>query len=810
MEIPQASLCDRCREIPFLSLSCPTRQDLDRALDARKHNRQNLLTRTLPLREKDSKEPKVSSKIELGSLEQIERSAQSCDLCALIWSVVQRQGGIYEGNVSIPRGDEMVCCIRTDPRFGYVTDSLMDGEGVCPDTLVLLCRMSMTIEAADNRWIPLAWFDQFAQACNPGVLLSPANARDDGMLFAGRKISEIVDLTLLRRWIDICDSDHENTCLLEEEENLKRFKRIRMIDVRQNCIKTFENTSHTEIKYVALSYVWGRSQRVMLTTASKPYLERPGFFGQDLDVPQTIADALVLTEGLGMDYLWVDALCIVQDDTDDLKLQIGNAANIYRAASLTLVASSGLDCNAGLAGLRPGTRASSFKQQEVVVIPPGDKKFPSGLSLVTTCRSQRQNWPADYKIVDDDLDLSVWTSRGWTLQERVLSRRNLVFTNEQVIWVCDGGYFCEESCFEPPPSDKTTMSPFKTPLRVEPFGAVLKPSSMKSISGAVARDWTSRQRFWEKYGRLVEMYTRRNFTYPGDMYDGFRGISAGFQTITGEELHWGHPRSRFELSLSWRSTYGLYRRTELSTLPMTSLNTRVTFPSWSWMGWKGQVEFEVTDERLETESPAIVCFVHKTRLTDTTSIVPASRPSQGYMQAPEPLKKKHIGHGFDLRGKMVSLADIHKHLPKLHSRLFSIPNEHVLFFWANCVPSRHFELEVPPELLLKEKSPTIADWISQARPAIKNLNGAVVGSLDRMVDPEYWKVVLDDTGGDVGFVVVGRRHVPDLPQFPAMLLVLQVRWNGDGDVTERLNIGEIEEEAWPKDGQAEVKLISLM
>ncbi|KAK4172907.1 hypothetical protein QBC36DRAFT_195883, partial [Triangularia setosa] len=81
--------------------------------------------------------------------------------------------------------------------------------------------------------------------------------------------------------------------------------------------------------------------------------------------PQTIADALSLTGGLGIEYLWVDALCIVQDDTSDLKLQISNAA-IYRAASLKLVASSGLDCNAGLTGLLPDTRALSFKQQEVI------------------------------------------------------------------------------------------------------------------------------------------------------------------------------------------------------------------------------------------------------------------------------------------------------------------------------------------------------------------------------------------------------------------------------------------------------------
>ncbi|KAK4170860.1 hypothetical protein QBC36DRAFT_341144 [Triangularia setosa] len=135
----------------------------------------------------------------------------------------------------------MVCCICTDPRFGYVTDSLIDGGGVCPDTLVLLCRISMTVEAADNRWIPLAWFGQFAQACNPGVLLppttpAPINNRSagEGMLFAGRKIPETIDLSLLRRWTEICDSEHENTCLLDKDDDVTLVVHFIPIDTASN------------------------------------------------------------------------------------------------------------------------------------------------------------------------------------------------------------------------------------------------------------------------------------------------------------------------------------------------------------------------------------------------------------------------------------------------------------------------------------------------------------------------------------------------------------------------------------------------
>jgi hypothetical protein len=368
---------------------------------------------------------------------------------------------------------------------------------------------------------------------------------------------------------------------------------VRMVDVRRHCIRTFRAVNPKEIKFIALSYVWGVSQTMKLYRSNSREWEREGALPVAA-LPQTIVDAIDVTRELGVDFIWIDALCIVQDNPADLREQISSVALIYRSAFFTIIAASGVDCNAGLAGFRPGTR--KFEQKEIVVIPTSDEH--PGMSLVSTCKSHR------YPLVstsrnEEDIDLSVWNSRGWTLQERVLSRRNLIFTEEQAMWVCDSAFFCEESHFEHPnlEDDSYVRTVDKTPLRWTLFKKSASAASFQSIDGAVLA--TSQQRFWDKFKTLVSWFTKRSFTYPGDAFDGFRGITDALQRLSGEKFLWGHPRSRFGMSLFWEHAPGVVpsRRTERTTLPMTSLDDRVNFPSWSWLGWTAEVDCSVGDDR---------------------------------------------------------------------------------------------------------------------------------------------------------------------------------------------------------------------
>jgi hypothetical protein len=148
------------------------------------------------------------------------------------------------------------------------------------------------------------------------------------------------------------------------------------------------------------------------------------------------------------------------------------------------------------------------------------------------------------------------------MQERALSRRNLIFTKEQVLWSCQQAYFCEESRFEVP---HTRFSPYNA----------------HTAHGLRIVDAFGSNSFWSHYQYLVEQYTRRDMTYDGDVFDAFQAVVNGLESTSEEQFLWGLPLSRFDHGLSWDTFHGLRRRTALSKLPMTSLNTRIVFPSWS-------------------------------------------------------------------------------------------------------------------------------------------------------------------------------------------------------------------------------------
>jgi hypothetical protein len=126
-------------------------------------------------------------------------------------------------------------------------------------------------------------------------------------------------------------------------------------------------------------------------------LTTPGGFAAIFEeFPPVIRDAIEFTKRLGEKYIWIDSLCIVQDD-DEVKSKLISKMNlVYKHAFLTLFAATGEDANAGLPGLRPGTR---HRKQAIASIGPG-------LDLV-------------YPLSHANLGRSAWASRGWTYVRRV-------------------------------------------------------------------------------------------------------------------------------------------------------------------------------------------------------------------------------------------------------------------------------------------------------------------------------------------------------------------------------------------------------
>ena len=164
---------------------------------------------------------------------------------------------------------------------------------------------------------------------------------------------------LVKKWYIDCN---DGNCGLNPNESRGREmpKSFRLIDVNSDCIVH----SVQKPRYVALSYVWGAARALRNTKDTRKDLEVKGsLLERAKELPNTIKDAISLTRKLGEQYLWVDSLCVIQDDPDDQAQQIAAMDLLYSSAVLTIAAASGDTADAHLAGMPSNSR--EFRQHIV-------------------------------------------------------------------------------------------------------------------------------------------------------------------------------------------------------------------------------------------------------------------------------------------------------------------------------------------------------------------------------------------------------------------------------------------------------------
>jgi hypothetical protein len=192
-------------------------------------------------------------------------------------------------------------------------------------------------------------------------------------------------------------------------------------------------------RFVALSYMWSvheQGKDLQLVQSNVDQLSRPGGL-EFQQLPNTISDAILLCRDLGEKWLWVDRFCIVQDDAITKGTQINAMDVIYGTAVCTLVAAVDPAKGTGLPGVRGRPRASSLENDTRLFHAEGSH---IDLNFFVT------------------VDGSTWNTRGWTFQERVLSKRCIYITNYQAYFTCPK-LLIQEELEKYPQKDKYTISP---------------------------------------------------------------------------------------------------------------------------------------------------------------------------------------------------------------------------------------------------------------------------------------------------------------------------------------------------------------
>ena len=360
----------------------------------------------------------------------------------------------------------------------------------------------------------------------------------------GRRVPREVDIEQILDWLRICHERHGVRCepTLEQASSTQLASSTRVIDVRRRAVVPFR----TGVKFVALSYVWGsarfqtfQSMRSNSTDEHGKYIET----ALPSKLSTTIEDAINLTKRLGFSFLWVDALCIVQDDIDHIKEQISQMSIIYSSAVLTIANAGGNNSQDPIPGVRAGTRKP---RQRLATV--------QGFEITNVLPG-----------AEHALKATTWDSRGWTFQERVLSKRLLCFTQDQMYWQCVAEPWAEDLHAEQLECNLPNRLFNKIAMMHEPVSRVVSE--------------TEALRY---YAQCVKTYTSRQLGKASDVLDAFAGIMRLLEDTSTLRFHHasGLPIDMMECALLWHPILPVVPRQD------------VELPSWCWASCEGQVEYE--------------------------------------------------------------------------------------------------------------------------------------------------------------------------------------------------------------------------
>jgi hypothetical protein len=180
----------------------------------------------------------------------------------------------------------------------------------------------------------------------------PYTEDDEGSTFHALKWSaENIDTRRPQKWLHACETYHGDACSAPPNyEKMEIHEDMLLVDIEDECLVR----GYQSRRYFALSYVWGTSQKTSFQTKKATVEEtmKPGGLSKFIEeISNTIIDGLKFASQMNVRYLWVDALCIVQDDEESKPLQINHMDAIYRQAVLTIVAGDNSDSSDGISGL---------------------------------------------------------------------------------------------------------------------------------------------------------------------------------------------------------------------------------------------------------------------------------------------------------------------------------------------------------------------------------------------------------------------------------------------------------------------------
>lgn len=386
--------------------------------------------------------------------------------------------------------------------------------------------------------------------------------------------------------------------------------------------------------YLALSHAWGNHLTIKTTTTNLDQWKKNIPWKE---LSKTFQDAICITRKIGVCYLWVDALCIIQDDKNDWEAEAANMAKIYRDALIVISATLSADGSGGCFSNRQtsrevgvlqdddGTETKVFARLKLPHEPFGQTHQVS----IHPHRDEDESLGQD-SIAKRERDIGEHPvlQRAWCYQERLLSRRTLHYTKRELIWECVQTTSCECGMLPRSSDDVNSIRRQMNTVRID-----YANPTMSLLMGM-----DSGPPYWlpEDWGKIIQQYSHKRLSYATDTLAALAGLASTLHR--GEGIYLG------------KYLVGLWERgidTYLGWMPFSKEVVRprdraqCSFPSWSWASidtpfywpsWgskkRTMVAFVVTgnDVKPTYEGPEVTSMIR----TSTGYSFPISTPKFSY------------------------------------------------------------------------------------------------------------------------------------------------------------------------------------
>jgi hypothetical protein len=376
------------------------------------------------------------------------------------------------------------------------------------------------------------------------------------------------------KWLSQC-INHDSRCKVPNPNYMPR--RLLNVGSSEEC-GPFLFEARDPAPYVCLSYCWGSNVEDVLNTTSEN-LQSHYQGVQFSSLPQTIRDAVILCRGLKLAYLWVDSLCIIQDDQNDWLNESAQMCEIYANSYLTIAAEEPDSCKLGFLGRqRYGTPQW---QQRLVTDVPRQAGGPANAIFIRPIGDNPKNSNEKYSL----------DRRGWCLQESILPVRRLCFNGNEMVWQCAHRQVCE--CGH-------ALWPFSKYNQTTDLSASLR-------SGHDGVVWEKLIKLYEDWRVLVENYSDRSLTQQMDKLSAISGLAKiiinaniGVKAGPGRYLA-GLWEDDFLRGLTWNADRPQPElKDTLNKLPVS-----YRAPSWSWGSVNGSVRHKFIERPRWKYTPAL-------------------------------------------------------------------------------------------------------------------------------------------------------------------------------------------------------------